>query len=61
MVLAAFILLVLVVLFNALPLAFFGMLFLGNLGFHLSFGTSLLGALAVKFTHHSIFSPAGKK
>lgn len=61
MVLASLLLLAFIVLVNALPLAFFGMLFLGSLGHHLSFGTSILGALAVKFVNHNVFSPTNKK
>lgn len=45
---------------NASPLAFFAMLFAGNVGFHLGFLELLPAALAIKFVGHNIISPLAK-
>jgi hypothetical protein len=39
---------------NASPLAFFAMIFLGNIGVHLSFLAVLPGAIALKFFNHNV-------
>lgn len=57
MILVALVILLLAAVANALPLAYFGMLFLGAIGVNFSFTTSLLGALAVKFATSSIIDP----
>lgn len=44
----AVILVAVLALIIALPLAFFGMLFLGNVGVHLGFWACLPGAIAIK-------------
>lgn len=61
MVLLGLILYGMLALINALPLAFFGMLFLGNLGLHLSFIAVLSGSIAVKLVGHNIIQlPSAK-
>lgn len=47
-VLVAFLLFIVLLALHVVPLAFFGMLFLGNLGLHFSFWTCLPGAIAIK-------------
>lgn len=49
MIIAGLIAIFLLAVINATPLAFFAMLFLGNLGLHFSFLAMLPGAVALKF------------
>jgi hypothetical protein len=42
--------------FNAVPLAFFAMLFLGNIGVHLSFLAIFPAAIALKFFNHNVLT-----
>lgn len=44
----------LLALVNAAPVAFFAMLFLGNIGHNFSFLALLPGAIAVKFVLHNV-------
>jgi hypothetical protein len=46
----------LLALLNAAPVAFFAMLFLGNIGHNLSFVALLPGAIAIKFIASNVFS-----
>lgn len=59
--LAALIALILIAGFVAAPLAFFTMLFLGNLGLHLSFISVLPGAMAVKIITTNYAQPKETK
>lgn len=54
MVLVGLIAILLLAVINAAPLAFFAMLFLGNIGVHLSFLAVLPGAIALKFFNHNV-------
>jgi len=45
---------------NAAPLAYFAMLFAGNVGLHLSFISLLPGAVAIKLIGHDIVAPPSK-
>jgi len=56
MILAGLLMMALLAVLNAAPLAFCAMLFLGNVGVNLSFLAVLPGALAVKFAMHNIIS-----
>lgn len=54
MIVAGLILIFILAVINAAPLAFFTMLFLGNVGVNLSFWSILPAALAAKILSHNI-------
>ena len=56
MVIAGLIVILFLAAFNAVPLAFFAMLFLGNVGVHLSFLAVYPGAVALKFFQNSVLT-----